>query len=343
MIMDEFQRKKREQLDIAVNLPFNSVHSLDKVTLMPKLLPEIDFDEIDTSITIFDHTLSAPILIAPMTGGAPDTEQINMALGRIAHATGIGMSIGSQKAMLKNPNLMYTYQVRKSAPGILLFANIGAVDLKYYSNEEIETLITNIQADGIMVHLNPLQEAFQPDGDTKFSGVLERLRDLIDSISYPVIARSVGCGMDPVTAKRIIQAGVKGIDVAGKDGTNWILVEGERAKGENLYIAENFSDWGLDLLTSLQGLKEVSQHTTIIATGGITNGLQGTKALVLGARLFSIGRAVLYTLLHYGEDEVINMINRIKKELKIAMFGVGARNLKELQQINYLINGQPKQ
>lgn len=341
--MEDFQKKKKDQLQIALNLPFPEKHSLDKITLIPKLLPEINFEDIDTSITIFNHTLSAPILIAPMTGGTPEAESINMALGRIAHATGIGMSVGSQKAMLKNPNLMYTYQVRKTAPGILLFANIGAVDLKDYSNEEIETLITNIQADGIMVHLNPLQEVFQPNGDTDFSGVLERLRDLTDSLPYPVIVRSVGCGMDPVTAKRIIQAGVKGIDVAGKDGTNWILVEGERAKGDNLFIAETFSDWGLDLLTSLLGLKEIAQHTTIIATGGITNGLQGAKALVLGAKLFSIGRTALYTLIHYGENEVIRLINRIKKELKIAMFGVGARNLKELQQATYLIDGQPKQ
>ncbi len=337
--MEELQKKKKEQLQIALNLPFKNTHSLNKITLIPKLLPEISFEEIDISIKIFNHTLSAPILLAPMTGGIPEAENINMALGRIAHATGIGMSVGSQKAMLHNPNLMYTYQVRKAAPGILLFANIGGADLKKYSNEEIETLITNIQADALMVHLNPLQEVFQPGGDTDYSGILERLRDLTDSLQYPVIVRSVGCGMDPVTAKRIIQAGVSGIDIAGKDGTNWILVEGERARGEYLFIAETFGDWGLDLLTSLVGLKEISQHTILIATGGINNGLLGAKAIVLGAKLFSVGRTALYTLVHYGENEVIKLINRMKKELQIAMYGVGARNLKELQQANYLIDG----
>ncbi len=335
--MEKTSDRKLEQLQIALSHPFPAGHSLDKVTLTPRLLPEIDFDEIDTSVKIFDHTLSAPILIAPLTGGTPEAEKINLALGRAAHATGIGMSVGSQKAMLENLNLMYTYQVRKVAPGILLFGNIGAVDLKNYSNDEIETLISNIQADGIMVHLNPMQEVFQEDGRTDFSGVLERIRELV-SIPYPVIIRSIGCGMDSVTAKRLLQTGVAGIDVAGKDGTNWIELEGERRGGSYYYISETFKNWGLTLLQSLMELKEISQRTVIIATGGISNGLQGAKAIALGARLFSIGRIALYTLINHGEKALVELIERIKLELKIAMFGVGAKNIKELQQASFFID-----
>ncbi len=337
--MEDTSLRKKKQLELALNLPFNPSHSLDKITLIPRLLPEINFDDVSTELTIFNHRLSAPILIAPMTGGTPEAEKINMSLAKIAHDTGIGMSVGSQKAMLENPNFMYTYQVRKVAPGILLFANIGAVDIKNYSNKEIEALITNIQADGIMIHLNPLQEVFQNNGKTDFSGILDRIGELVDSTSYPVIIRSIGCGMDPVTAKRLLQAGVAGIDITGKDGTNWILLEGERSGGEKLHLSEVFHNWGLDLLNSLISVKEISQRTTIIASGGISNGLQGAKTIVLGAKLFSIGRILLYTLIYQGEKEAIKLINRIKTELKIAMFGVGASNIKELQQVSYIIDG----
>ncbi len=336
--MDETSDSKKDQLKLALNYPFITSHSLDKIRLIPELLPDINFEEVDTSITIFNHTLSAPILIAPLTGGTPEAESINMTLARVAHVTGIGMSVGSQKAMLENPNLLYTYQVRKVAPGILLFSNIGAVDTKDYSNEEIESLITNIQADGIMLHLNPMQEVFQKNGKTNFAGVIDRIRELISSISYPVIVRSIGCGMDAVTAKRLVQTGVHGIDIAGNDGINWIIIEGERSNGEKLAIAESFNEWGLSLRESLLRVKEISSRTLLIATGGITTGLQGAKALVLGAQLFSIGRIALHTLITEGEKSLIKLIEKIKLELKITMFGVGASTVKELHKVSYIID-----
>ena len=333
--MDKFSRKL-EHLNLALrqNTPIN--HSLNKMQLLPDSLPEVDFNKIDTSINILGHTLNAPILIAPLTGGSPETEKINLSLAKVAHDLGIGMSVGSQRPLLTNSNLLYTYQVRKVAPGILLFANIGVSDIRNLEKEQIESIVHNIQADALMIHMNPMQEIFQPEGNKDFTGLLEKLRDIKNSTSIPIFVRSIGCGIDPITVKRLLQIGVEGIDVAANDGTNWISIEGNRREEKEWQAAAiTFKNWGIDLFTNLKLLKNITSHTTIIATGGITNGLQGAKTLVLGAKLFSLGRFSLEILMNKGEEELKKELERIILELKIAMFGIGIDNISGFSHIDY--------
>lgn len=205
--MDKFSRKL-EHLNLALRQNTPIKHSLNKMQLLPNSLPEVDFNNIDTSINILGHTLNAPILIAPLTGGSPETEKINLSLAKVAHDLGIGMSVGSQRPLLTNSNLLYTYQVRKVAPGILLFANIGVSDIRNLEKEQIESIVHNIQADALMIHMNPMQEIFQPEGNKDFSGLLEKIRDIKNSTSIPIFVRSIGCGIDPITVKRLLQIGV---------------------------------------------------------------------------------------------------------------------------------------
>ena len=333
--MDKSNRKNDHiKLALRQNAPIN--HSLDRIQLIPKSLPEVNFDEINTEITILGHTLKAPILLAPITGGSSESEKINLSLAKVAHDLDIGMSVGSQKSMIDNFNLLYTYQVRKTAPGILLFGNIGISDLKNMEIKKIENIVNNIQADSLMIHINPMQEIFQPEGNHDFSELLEVLRDIVSTVPFPVFVRSVGCGIDPVTAKRILQVGIEGLDIAGNDGTNWITLEGNRRSEKEWQAASiTFKNWGLDLYTNLKLLKNISTHTILIGTGGISNGLQGAKVLAMGTKLFSIGRFALETLINKGEDGLKTEIERIILELKIAMFGVGIRQISDFSHVEY--------
>jgi isopentenyl-diphosphate delta-isomerase len=302
----------------------------EKVRLSPKTLPELDFERIDTSLTLFNKKLAAPILISSMTGGTASGAAFNRTLALAAEQCGIAMGVGSQRAAIENPELSETFNIRKFAPNALLFANLGAVQLNYgYGIDECKKAVDMLQADALYLHLNPLQEALQPEGNHDFSGLLPKIEQVCRSLPVPVLVKEVGWGIDLDTAKQLLGVGVAGIDVAGAGGTSWAKVEMHR-QPDNKKTATNlaFENWGIPTAKNLLQLRELEGDPLIIASGGLRNGVDLAKSLALGAKLGGFARKFLLAA-NQGETELINQIETIKTELQTAMFACGVSSLSE--------------
>lgn len=294
-------------------------------------LPEIDWEEIDITVEVFGKKLSAPILISSITGGTPQAAEINSNLAKAAQALNIGMVVGSQRMALENPSLAPSYQVRDVAPRILLFGNLGAVHLNHgYGIEQCLQAIQMIQADGLTLYLNPLQESFQRKGSTNFKGLVEKITHIKQSVPFPIIAKEVGYGISEETAAKLKETGVDAIDVAGFGGTSWGRIEKFILEGDT-YVPEEdpFDDWGIPTAESICNTKKGAPGATIIASGGIRNGVDGAKSIALGANLIGLGLPLLKAAV-VSFDKVVDVLNKFIEELKIGMFCIGATNLKEL-------------
>lgn len=297
----------------------------EKYQFVHQAFPEIDFEEITTSTSFLGQKLSAPILISSMTGGTVEGQKINQNLAKAAQKIGVAMAVGSQRIAIENPKLTWTFEVRHVAPKILLFANLGAVQLNYgYGIKECQKAVKMIRADGLILHLNPLQEAIQPEGNRNFENLLPKIEKVVKGLSVPVIVKEVGCGLSEEVARRLYAAGVKIIDTAGWGGTNWAKIEGIRAKGS---FDEIFSQWGIPTAESIIACKKV-KGLTVIGSGGIRNGVEIAKALALGADL--VGLALPFLKPATGsEKEVEEKLLQLVCELKITMFCLGVKNIKE--------------
>lgn len=295
-------------------------------------LPELDLAEIDLSTSLFGKTLRAPLIISSMTGGAEALEQINMTLAEAAQFAGIGMGVGSQRAAIKDPDLAYTYQVRKVAPGILLFANLGAVQLNYgYGVDECRRAVEMIEADALILHLNVLQESVQPEGDTNWHGLLDKIADVCRQLHVPVIGKEVGWGISEQTARQLAKAGVAAIDVAGAGGTSWSEVERHRATTEYLRrVAGAFIDWGIPTADSIQMARRGAPGRPVIASGGMRDGIDAAKAIALGATATAMASPYLKRAVE-GVEAVVEEIEIISQQLRVAMMCVGAENIEALQ------------
>jgi isopentenyl-diphosphate delta-isomerase len=223
---------------------------LERYRFIHQALPELNLEDIISSLTLFGRNITSPILISSMTGGTSDAEAINMTLAEAAQITGIAMGVGSQRIAIENPDLAFSFQVRKVAPDILLFANLGAVQLNYgYGTSECQQAVDMIGADALILHFNALQEAVQPEGNTRFGGLLLKIEAVCKTLGVPIIAKEVGWGFSKDDIRQLTSAGIAGIDVAGAGGTSWSQVEMHRAKSESqARIAESFLDWGFQLL-----------------------------------------------------------------------------------------------
>jgi isopentenyl-diphosphate delta-isomerase len=272
-----------------------------------------------------------------MTGGTEDAETINQNLALAAQIHGLGMGVGSQRAALEEPDLSHTYQVRDVAPDILLLANLGAVQLNYgYGVEHCQRAVEMIEADGLILHLNPLQEALQPEGNTDFSGLLAKIEAVCRRLSVPVIIKEVGWGISEEVARRLADCGVAAIDVAGAGGTSWSEVEMHRADSETLRrIAAAFADWGIPTAESIQMARRGAPGVTLIASGGIRTGVEAAKAIALGADAVALATPFLQPAT-VSPEAVGEKIGEILEELRTAMFCVGAGNLQELKSIPLL-------
>ncbi|HUP27204.1 MAG TPA: type 2 isopentenyl-diphosphate Delta-isomerase, partial [Chloroflexia bacterium] len=296
-------------------------------------LPEIDLASVDTSMELWGRRLRLPFLISSMTGGAPDAEVINCNLATGAQELGMAMGVGSQRAALQNPELERTYQVRRHAPGIPLFANIGAVQLNYsYGVEECRRVVDMIEADALILHLNALQEAVQPEGDTNFAGLLGKIALACRALEVPVIVKEVGWGISAATARRLWDAGVAAVDVAGAGGTSWSQVELHRIPTETgRLVAEAFAGWGIP---TAEAVAEISREGVpggklLFASGGVRNGMEAAKAIALGADLVGIARPFLKAAA-MSERAVVELGGVLRDQLKIAMFACGEPDLGSL-------------
>lgn len=312
-------------------------NGLERFRFIHEALPNLNLSEIDPSTNLFGKKLSAPILISSMTGGAQEARRINNNLASGAITSGIAMGVGSQRAAIEDKQLETTYQIRSIAPNILLFANLGAIQLNYgYGIEECERAVSMIGADALVLHFNALQEAIQPEGNTDFNGLLSKVQVICKHLSVPVIAKEVGWGVSGETAKRLADAGVSAIDVSGAGGTSWSQVELHRATTpRQAKIAASFRSWGIKTADSIIQIKNSVPEMILIASGGIRNGIEIAKCICLGASLVGIAGPFLKAASE-SSQEVENLIEDLISELKICMFVSGASNISQLENLTLL-------
>ena len=272
-----------------------------------------------------------------MTGGTPEAEKINAALAEAAQARGIAMGLGSQRAALEDPSIRKTYQIRRFAPDILLFANLGAVQLNYgLSLDDCKKAVDDVEANALFLHFNPLQEALQPEGDTNFTGLLAKIEHICRGLPVPVVAKEVGWGLSGHTAKRLVEIGVAAIDVSGAGGTSWSQVEMHRAENEQQRkLASSFVSWGIPTAHAILDVRETLPEIPLIASGGLKSGLDIAKCIALGANLGAMAGPFLQAAVN-STNAVVELIDLILAEIRICMFATGSPNLGSLSKARIL-------
>ncbi len=308
---------------------------LERLHFAHQALPELDLAAVDTRVSWFGKTLSAPLLISSMTGGTGSAGPLNRNLATAAQAAGIAMGVGSQRAALEDTDRAATFAVRQVAPDILLLANLGAVQLNYgYSVEHCRRAVAMIQADALILHLNALQEAVQPEGDVNWSGLVARIEAVCTALraeGVPVIAKEVGWGISEQAARQLAAAGVAAIDVAGAGGTSWSQVEMHRARTERQRrVAAAFVDWGLPTAASIRNVRHAAPGLPIIASGGLRDGVDVAKCVALGAGLCGLAGPFLKAA-DRSAEAVHETILELTQTLRIAMFAAGAGDIAQLQ------------
>jgi isopentenyl-diphosphate delta-isomerase len=298
-----------------------------------RALPELDLDEVDPSAVLFGKQLRVPVLISSMTGGTHEAAAINRSLATAAQETGVAMGVGSQRAAIEDSELASTFQVRRYAPDILLLANLGAIQLNYgFGIEQCQQAVDMIQADALILHLNALQEAVQSEGQTRFAGLLHKIEAICRALSVPVIAKEVGWGFSEEDARRLADAGVSAIDVAGAGGTSWSQVEMHRAPNESqARLAAAFVDWGIPTAEAILNVHRAAPEMPIIASGGLRTGVDIAKCLALGASLGGMAGPFLKAAAR-SLELTVQTIQEICREIQVCMFATGAGNLAALRQ-----------
>ena len=301
---------------------------LENYRFIHEALPEVDLNRLDTSLSLFGKPLAAPILVSSMTGGTDEAETINLRLAEAAQECGIAMGVGSQRAAIEHPEQARTFQVRRVAPDILLFANLGAVQLNYgYGIDECRKAVDMIQADALYLHLNPLQEAVQDAGDTNWVGIANKIEEVCKKLEVPVIAKEVGWGISEKTAKLLSDCGVQAIDVAGAGGTSWSQVEMHRAPDEfTRQLAATFVGWGIPTSESILNVKKAVPDMTTFASGGLKDGLDIAKCIALGATLGGMAGQFLKAAA-ISKDKAVEMMKLTKRQIEVTMFAAGFETL----------------
>jgi len=343
----EIAKRKADHIKIALkrNVQAREVTTgFEDVHLIHRALPEVDKQEIDLTTFLFNHKFTAPLIVGAITGGTLEAAKINATIAEAVEKLGLGMGVGSQRVALENKKLEKTFAIaRKKAPTAFLIANIGGIQLvNGYGVKEARRAIEMIDADALAIHLNPLQEIVQPEGQTNFSKVLKRIAEIAREIDKPIFAKETGAGIAAEDAKKLEEAGVKCIDVSGVGGTTFAAVEyyrDEKRKNDFQHmLGDVFWDWGVPTAISIV---EVFQTVSVpvIASGGIRSGVDMAKALGLGASLTSLSQPILQAAAK-NLEETEKILLRLIEELKSAMFLVGAKSVCELKEKPLVITGK---
>lgn len=344
---EKTKKRKAEHIKICLDQKARAKKAtpgFEDIQFIHKALPEINKESIDLSTTFLGHKLSAPLIVGAMTGGTNEAAKINATIAETVENLQLGMGVGSQRIAIEDKNLENTFSVvRKKAPTAFLIANIGGVQLVHgYGIKEIKKTIKMIDADAVAIHLNALQEAIQPEGQTNFMGIIDKINEISNSIDKPVIVKETGCGIALEEAKKLENAGVKAIDVGGVGGTSFAAVEFFRTKGEKNRLqhrlGHTFWDWGIPTVTSVT---EITQEVKIpvIASGGVRSGLDIAKAIAINASLTSIAGPILQAAV-CGVAETTDLLSFLVAELKNVMFLIGAKKVKDIANSPILITGK---
>lgn len=335
------QTSSRKTEHIRINLDedvSSSISSgLEQYRFEHQALPELNLSQVNLKTKFLGKSLQAPILISSMTGGSHEAKQLNHRLAVAAQESGIAMGVGSQRAALENSSLERTFQIRKFAPDILLFANLGAIQLNYgYGVDECKRAVEMIGADGLILHLNALQEAVQPEGDTNFSSLIEKIEHVCSHVGIPVIAKEVGWGISEQAARSLRDAGIAAIDVAGAGGTSWSQVEMYRAKSPSqARLAAAFRDWGIPTSQSILNVRTIDEEVPLIASGGVRTGVEIVKCIALGANIGGMASPFLKAA-SISVEETLLTISEITHEIQVAMFALGVKDIGSVQNLNLI-------
>ncbi|GAB6070794.1 type 2 isopentenyl-diphosphate Delta-isomerase [Thiomicrorhabdus hydrogeniphila] len=339
---DQVTNRKLEHIDALVKDPEierrnkADLQGFEQIRLMHRAMPECDFANINTTTTFLNKTISFPFLISSMTGGsANNLGNINIHLAEAAEACNVPMAVGSQRAMIVDEAAKLSFELRKYAPNVPLIANMGAVQLNYgFGLDEARRAVDVLEADALYLHLNPLQEVIQPEGDTDFANLANKIHALAQNIEVPIILKEVGCGLSPKDIELGLQAGIKYFDVAGRGGTSWSRIEAHRSEND---LGILFQDWGLTTLESLQLAKPYQEKAQFLASGGIRNGIDMIKAVIMGGRLCGVAAPLLAPAQKSTQD-VVSKIVQFQQEFQTAQFLLGVENTDTLHLNTALIS-----
>ncbi len=295
-------------------------------------ITEVEIEKINFNTIFLKKNIDFPFLISCMTGGTIKANSINAKLATAAEKLNIPIGVGSQRQAIENSKFIDSYKIiRKNAPSVPVLANIGAAEvIKYKTLSPFRLIVDMVEADALVIHLNPVQELLQPEGNPNFKGLIKQISKLVQRVNIPVIVKEVGAGISPIAAKRLLEIGVQGIDVAGAGGTSWAGVEILRSKKKTDNI---FWNWGLPTTFCIKELFKLKKKFdfTLIGSGGINSGIEAAKAFALGADLVASARKILNELSTNGNEGVINLITNWFDELRRVMFLTGSNSLDELQ------------
>jgi len=327
---DQVTNRKQEHIDALANDPDierrnkADLQGFDQIRLMHRAMPECNFTNINTATTFLEKSISFPFLISSMTGGAANNlGNINIHLAEAAEACNVPMAVGSQRAMIVDDAAKLSFELRKYAPNVPLIANMGAVQLNYgFGLDEARRAVDVLEADALYLHLNPLQEVIQPEGDTNFANLANKIHALAENIEVPIILKEVGCGLSPQDIELGLQAGIQYFDIAGRGGTSWSRIEAHRSVND---LGILFQDWGLTTLESLQLAKPYQEKAQFLASGGIRNGIDMIKAVIMGGRLCGVAAPLLAPAQKSTQD-VVNKIVQFQQEFQTAQFLLGVEN-----------------
>lgn len=322
--------RKAEHIDLALDERMQlGARFFDELHFDHQALPEIDMDKIDLSVEFLGRSLAAPLLISCMTGGTGEATRINRNLAIASEQARIAIGVGSQRKAIEDPTQVESFQIRSLAPSVPLLANLGAVQLNYgFGVAECRQAVEMIDADALVFHLNPLQEALQPEGQCNFEGLVDKMAAVASELGVPVVVKEIGCGLSQDAARRLKAVGLTLVDTAGLGGTSWARIEASRAR--DIALGEVFSVWGVPTPRSIRGLRELG-GLTIIGSGGIRNGIDAAKAIALGADMAGTAKPFLEAA-NVSAEKAVEYAERFVRELRIAMFCVGAASIPDLQE-----------
>lgn len=342
----QFENRKQDHLQWSLSHRAQSetFREFDQIQLIPEALPDLDFQEVSTRTYFLNHELSMPIFISSMTAGHKDSFKINRELALLSQRKKIMMGVGSQRRELTDPESSREWRdIRKLAPQAVLLGNLGLSQIIDTPISSIMRLVENLEAQGLFIHLNPLQECLQKEGTPQFRGGLAAIEKLCSRLSVPVVVKEVGCGISPETAKRLSDVGVHAIDVSGAGGTHWGRIETLRYADNEIKknVGQSFSDWGLSTVDSLIGINDANVSCQLWASGGVRNGVEAMKLMALGAQFVGLARPWLLCLSESDHFQLLNtevcsqnldrFADQIQNELQIALFCTGCAHGNELK------------